>query len=256
MLEIESLFESYFQGRVFSVDYNWSEGSYGVPDDDSDIAIIREFLQSNVGAVRLSAEDAYAATSMAQMFVDAAVTISDKLSQMEQLAEKAAYGHYTNNDKAVMQKQFGQLALEINDIVDNTEYEGNKLFTAEGEVITRPLGNGQTIKLFARDLSLDITNLDLARDAMSALAVVETTITEANEYTQYLSSQNKLLQDAVATIENMMAGASGAGPSDFETKIAEEVASYLGGKIVDEPDISSQIQSNITAEEALQLLKD
>lgn len=256
MLEIESLFKSYFRNWVFSGDYNFSDGTYGVPDNDGSVAIIREFLQGNIADVRLSAQDANAATSMTQMFVDAAVTIRDKLTLMEQLAQKAANGYYTNTDKASMQKQFEQLAKDINDIVDNTEYENNKLFTANGQVISRPLGNGQTINLFARDLTLDITNLDLTKDAKAALAAIKNALKEANDYTAYLSTQNKRLQNAMATIESRMASAAGIQQSDFGTKIVQKITSYLTAKIQDEPYISSQSQSNITADEALYLLKD
>ena len=267
MLEIESVFKSYFRGWVFSADYNFSDGTYGVPDDDSEIAIIREFLQGNISDIRLSAQNANAATSMVQMFVDAAVTIRDKLTLMEQVAEKAANGYYTPADKAGMQKQFEQLAKDVNDIVDNTEYDDNKLFTANGRVISRPLGNGfaalrrngQTINLFARDLTVDITNLDLTKDAKAALAAIKNELKQANEYTEYLSSQNKRLQDAMATIESRIAGAAGIESSDFGTKIVQEMTSYLTAKIQDEPYVSFQSQSNLfrlTPDEALHLLAD
>ncbi len=256
MLEIESLFKSSFQDRVFSGDYNFSNGTYGVPDNDSSVAIIREFLQGNISDVRLSAHNANPATSMTRMFVDAAVTIRDKLILMEQVAQKAAEGYYTSTDKASMQKKFEQLAKDINDIVNNTEYENNKLFTSNGQVISRPLGNGQTINLFARDLTLDITNLDLTKNAKAALAGIRNELKKANEYSEYLCSQNKLLQDAMATIESRITGAAGIEPGDFVTKIAQNIMSHLANSIREEPYISFQSQSNITADEALYLLRD
>ena len=150
MLEIDSIFKSGFQNRVIREGYNFSDGTYGIPDNDSDVAIIREFLQGNIADVRLSAQNTYAAASTVQMSVDAAATIHDKLILMEQLAHKAANGYYTSIDKTSMQKKFEQSAKDINKIVDNTKYENNKLFTANGQVITLPLGNGQTVHLFAR----------------------------------------------------------------------------------------------------------
>jgi flagellin-like hook-associated protein FlgL len=248
MLEIETVFKSYFQNRVFRGDYNFCDGTYGVPDNDGSVAIIREFLQGNISDVRLSALNANAATSIVQTFVDAAISIRDKLIQMEQVAEKAANNYYTNTDKASMQKQFEQLAKDINDIVDNTEYENNKLFTNNGQVISQQLGNGQTINLFARDLTLDTANLDLTKDAKAALITIKNELKEANEYTR--------LQDAMAIIESRMAGAAGIEPGDFGTKIAQKITSHLAARIQDEQYISFQSQSNITAYEALYLLKD
>lgn len=256
MLEIESLFKSDFQNRVIREGYNFSDGTYGIPDNDSDVAIIREFLQGNIADVRLSVQNAYAATSTVQMFVDAAAIIRDKLILMEQLAQKAANGYYTITDKASMQQKLEQSARDINEIVNSTEHENNKLFTANGQVITLPLGNGQTIHLFAKDLAVDITNMDLTKDAKAALATIKNQVKQANEYHEYLSNQNRRLQNAMAIIESKMAVAAGIEPSDFVLKIAQETTNFLAVKIQDEPYISSKSQSNITADEALFLLKD
>lgn len=256
MLEIESLFKSYLQNRVINKGYNFSDGTYGVPDNDSDLAKIREFLQGNIADVRLSAQNAYAATSKVQMFIDAGVCIRNKLIQIEQLAQKAANGHYTRIDKASMQQKSEQFARDINEIVDNSEYENNKLFTANGQVITLPLGNGRTIHLLARDLTVDTTNMDLTRDANAAQSAINNKLKETNEYAEYLNSQNNRLHNTMAIIESRMAGAAGFTSSDFTTIIAQKTTSYLSTKIHDEPYISYQSQSNITADEALYLLKD
>lgn len=256
MLEIESLFKSDFQNRVIRDGYNFSDGTYGIPDNDSDVAIIREFLQGNIADVRLSAQNSYAATSTVQMFVDAAVIIRDKLTLMEQLAQKAANGYHTRTDKASMQQEFEQSANDINEIADNTGYKNKKLFTANGQVISLPLGNDRTIHLFAKNLTIDITNMDLTKDAQAALATIRNEVKQAKEYHEHLSSQNKRLQNAMAIIDRRMAGAEGFTSSDFTTITAQKITSYLSAKIHDEPYISYQCQSNMTVDEALYLLKD
>lgn len=260
MLEIESLFKTYFEHWSLSGGNKLSYGSYELKDDDRKVAIIREFLQGNVADVRLSARQANADTSMVQMFVDAAETIQTELTLMEQLAEKAANGYYTDTDKTSMQKQFEVLAQDINSIAGSTKYEGNKLFTSEGETITkvimRSVGSVSTISLFAKDLSLDVTNLDLTTDAEGAMAAVRNALKQASEVTTYLKSQNQLLQDAMAVIEEQMASAAGINTGEFGAKITKKMMSYLTAAIQDEPYISSQIQSNITPKEALYLLRD
>jgi len=255
MLEIERVFKSYFQNRLFSGDYNWSNGTYGLPDNDSDVAIIREFLQGNIADIRLSAQKANAVTSMVQTFEDAAIAIRDKLILMEQLAEKAAFSYYPT-DKASMQNQFEALATDINDIVNSTEYDNNKLLTANGKTISKSIGNGYSINLFPRDLKFNTENVDLIKDAKTAFVVVKDALKQANEYADYLNSQNKRLQNAMATIENKMASAAGLESTDLETNIAQQITTSLATKISENPDMSSQSQSNITSDEALYLLKD
>jgi len=259
VIEIENVFKSYFQHCSSSGSYKLSYCSYELQDDDRKVAIVREFLQGNVAEVRLSARQANADTSMVQMFVDAADTIHNELILMEQLAEQAAYGYYTSTDIASMQKQFEVLAQDINSIVGSTEYDGNKLFMSDGQTITkvimRSFGSARTISLFAKDLSLDVSNLDLTKDAEGALAAIKNAIEQASEYTTYLTSQNQLLQDSMAVIEEQMASAAGVNTGEFVANIVRKMMGYLTAAIQDEPYISYQVQSNITADEALYLLK-
>jgi len=193
---------------------------------------------------------------MVQMFDDAATSIRNTLSSMEKLAEKATKSYYTDKEKTSMQKELEGLAKEINDTVNNTKYDGNKLFTAAGQVITRSIGRERTIALFAKDLGFDAESIDLTTDAPGALATIKNALKEADEYTTYIKSQNKFLQDAMATIEHKMAGAVGIDSSSFQTKIMEQLITNISVAISDDTDTSTQIQSNITADEALQLLKD
>jgi hypothetical protein len=260
MLEIETLFKSYFDHWTLSKDYRLSYGSYELKDDDSEVAIIREFIQGNVYDVRLSAPEANSDVSMVQMFVDAAERIHVNLKLMEGLAEKATNGYYTSTDKVSMQKMLELLGNDINNIVESTEYDGNKLFTSEGETITkvimRSVGSVSTINLFAKDLSVDVISLDLVTDAGGVLAVIQDALKRANEVVTYLNSQNRLLQDAMAVIDDTVSSAAGINTGEFGFKIIDKMMSYFTSAIQNAPYISSQMQSNITANEALYLLRD
>ena len=98
--------------------------------------------------------------------------------------------------------------------------------------------------------------MDLTKDVETALATIKSIVKQANEYHEHLSSQNTRLQKAMARIEDMMAGASGLTSSDFTMTTIHKMANYLSTRIQNVPFTSSQSQSNITADEALYLLKD
>ncbi len=193
---------------------------------------------------------------MVQMFDDAATSIRSTLASMEKLAEKATKSYYTDKEKASMQKALEGLAKDINEAVNNTEYDGNKLFTAVGQVITRSIGRERTIALFAKDLSFDAESVDLTTDAQGALATIKNALKEADEYTTYIKSQNKFLQDAMATIEHRMASAVGIDPGCFQTKTLEQFLDNITTAISKDADTFTKIQFNVTADKALQLLKD
>ncbi|MHC4159399.1 MAG: flagellin N-terminal helical domain-containing protein [Planctomycetota bacterium] len=262
MSEIEGVFKTTFRNWWFREDYNWAKGTYNQPGDDKAIATIREYLGGNAADVRLSAQNANATTSMVQTFADAATTIRDKLILMEELAEKVVHGHYTDTDKASMQKKLEALAADINRIVDNTSYVDNtkggknKLLSAKGETIEKRIDKIRTVKLFPKNLSFDIASVDLTKDAKADLTTIKDALKDAKEYTNYLSNQNKFLQNATTIIESRMASAVGIERGEFETKIAQEIMDNIEAIISEEPDTAAQTQSNITPDEALYLLKE
>lgn len=261
MSEIEGVFKVPFRNWRFREDYNWAEGSHTALDDRA-VATIREYLSGNVVDVRLSAQNSNAATSVVQMFVEAAAGIRDKLGVMEELAEKSAYGNYSELAKAEVQEQVEALAAEINKIVDDTSYvedaEGgvNKLLSGQGETIEAYIDKTRSIRLFPRDLSFNVEDVDLTGDASGAHKVIRAAGQAASEYADYLNSQAEILADSMAGFESELAAASGLESDELETETAEEIAVYIAEKISAEPVTSLESQSNITPDEALYLLSD
>ncbi|UCF43470.1 MAG: hypothetical protein JSV99_00650 [Planctomycetota bacterium] len=262
MLEVNDVCDTAFSKWPVSRDYNWAEGTLKAADDDRSVAKIREYLADNIADVRLGAQDANAATSMVQMFVDAASTIRDKLTQMQQLAEQAAFGYCPDLKKASLQKQLTALAADINKIVadtgyvDDTEHGVNKLLSGQGETIERRIDKTRTIKLFPRNLTFNIEDVNLANNAAAAWKVIKTAVKAATECTDYLGSQAKILQDSMAVMEGRMAAAADYDSTTFETETAQQITTHLAKQISENPLISSKTQSNITPDETLHLLKD
>lgn len=254
MSEIEGVFKTGFSSWLFREDYNWAKGSHQGAGSDREIAVVREYLLGDIANVRLSARNANAAISMVQIVLDTAIAVRDKLVAMQQLAEEAASGHYTDKDKTSMQRQLEELANDISRIVDNTEYAGNKLFTAGGQTISQRIGKDRTIHLFAKDLSFDTEGVDLVADAKQAASTIEVAMRQAVEHTDYITSQSKFLERAMADIEREMASAAGVALSNFETEVTQQFVAYLSAQVADSPRAAHQSQSNMTSAEVLRLL--
>ena len=255
MLELGNIIKTGFAAWVINGAYNGIEDSTKSPDDDAAVAVIRELLRGNIAGIRQSAHNANEAVSMMQMFTAAAATIGEKLGQMKELAEEAATGYCTDSEKADMQEEFEELAEEINDVVESTEYDGNKLFTANGETISVSIGNSSTIDIFSKDLSLDIDGLDLTADADSALASIRGVIEDVSEYSEYISRQVARLEDAMAVIEFDMAGAMGLDSSGFDMNVARQVAGYAASKVLEDVSILFDVQANVIPKVAAGLLE-
>jgi len=96
------------------------------PSRDQAVAVIRELLTGETAAIRQSASDASTAVSTIQIFTDAIETISDKLAKMSELTKKSLGPDYSQFQVEEMQKQFRNLAHEINQTVNVTEYQINR----------------------------------------------------------------------------------------------------------------------------------
>jgi len=226
------------------------------PSHEQPIAVIRELLRGNVAAIRQSAKDASTAISTIQYFADAIDTIAAKLTEMQALAAKAPSPDYSQVEVEDMQKQFENLAEQINQTVESTEYRYNKLFTADGRAVSISIGNGSKIDIFAKDFSFNAQGLNVATDPEGALSKVKQAIATLSEYREHLSRQVARVEEATAVIESKIEGAMGVDLSDFVPDVAVEVASDTTSRLLEDTPAALETQANVTPSRTLQVLKN
>ena len=226
-----------------------------MPGEDKEIAVIREFLLGDIVDVRLTAQQANDAVSMLQTFELAAADIYNKLLSMEQLANKALNGRHTDEERAAMQQELEALAGDMNNKVATTQYDGNKLFTSQGQTISVAIDKLRSIHLIAQDLTFSTENVNLAEDAKAALTSIKKAVTQTGEYLDNLTLKNQILRDAMAAVETQTAAAIGVKPGEFQTQVSTKFAADLAAAIVEDMDVALQTQANIDAHEALTLLR-
>jgi len=95
----------------------------------------------------------------------------------------------------------------------------------------------------------------LTADPKSALSNIKKAITNLNEYKQYLNRQVARVEDATATIESKLESAMGIELDDFTPEIGLETAVYTASQLSQDSSTALDTQANVTADEALQLLK-
>ena len=259
MLELGNVLNVSYGAWVVSGVYNRiddSGDSTQIPDDDMAVAIIKSLLGGRIDDDWRNVHYANEVISAIQALAEAATEIDEKVGRMKELAGQAATGTYSDEELAEMQEELEQLAEEINNIVENTECDGNKLFSAEGETLSISIGNGSTIDIVAKDLSIDIEGLDLANDAEGALAAIEGVIAQSDYYSGYVNKQVERLESVVMLIEYDAKNALGFEPEDFDMGFAEQVARSAASKVLEDMSILFDIQANVMPERALGLLKD
>lgn len=202
----------------------------GERTSDGTTLLIRELLRGEIAGSLQAARNASDGISMVQTFEGAASSsISEILTQMAELATKAESGIYSDAQKAVMQEQFKDSANEINKIVDNTEFNGNKLLSTNGRTISIPMSNGSTIDIATTDLSFDAEGLDLTIDSGAALAFVEERIEQTTSYRADLGRQAERLEIMSQLTESDVVHAMGFNANISNIDLATEIAAQAMG---------------------------
>lgn len=256
MLELGNVLRTNYGAWVIKGAYSGLDGLVKVPDDDKAASTIQNLLHGKVDKSRQDIRYANKVISAAQGIADAAKEINQNMKAMRDLAKKAASGDYSEQEVAEMQKEFEKLAKQVNDAANNTEYNGNKLFTADGKNISISIGNGSSIDITAKNLTFDAKGLDLTKDAKGALSAVEAALSKSDYYAGYINTQTERIGDAVKLIEYEINNAFGIKAEDFDTGFAKQVAAYAANKTLEDMSALLDAQANVEPARALQLLKE
>jgi len=95
--------------------------------DDAAGLAIREQMRSDIAALNQGIRNAQDGISLIQTAEGAMAVIDEKLVRMKELAEQAATGTYTNEQRLIIHSEFAAMAAEIDRIATATDFNGVKL---------------------------------------------------------------------------------------------------------------------------------
>ncbi|WP_026888276.1 flagellin [Clostridium beijerinckii] len=206
------------------------------------------------------------ATSMLQTFDSSLQGINDNLARIKELTVSAGSGSLTAEDKNNIQKEIDSIKKSIDDLGNNTEFNGMKLnspstSTLNGNptsTVKTAVGNmdDENIDIPLFDVSasnLGVSNLDI-NDVNTSLQSVDKAIQIVSRIrSKYGSIQNRLdstadyLSSKDISIETAQ---SRIGDAD----IAEEMMNYSKSQLLANSSIGLMAQSNNFPKDALNIL--
>jgi flagellin len=95
--------------------------------DDAAGLAISDRMNSQVSGLNMAVRNANDAISLLQTVDGAAQEISNMLNRMYELAVQANTGTYTATDRTALDLEFGALISQIQDIAEQTEWNGNSI---------------------------------------------------------------------------------------------------------------------------------
>jgi flagellin len=226
-------------------------------DDDASASVIKNLLHGKMSEGQENERYANEAISIMQIFAEAVSRIYEKLQKMKELVEKAVRT-FSKKKLDKLQEEFTRSANEMNNIVENTEYNGNKLFSADGKTISISIGKSSSIDIVSKDLSIDIDGLDLTTDTEGALAVIQSSASESSYYSGYLEKLVTHLEKMVGLIEFKIHNDIGikADEDELDMSLAKEVAGYASSQGQEDVSVLFYAQANVEPIRAVQLLRD
>jgi len=102
--------------------------------DDAAGLAIREGMRADIASLRQGIRNAQDGISMIQTAEGALAVIDEKLIRMKELAEQAATGTYTQQQRLIIHSEFAAMAAEIDRIASATNFNGIRLLNGNTSV--------------------------------------------------------------------------------------------------------------------------
>lgn len=206
--------------------------------------------------------------SMLQTFDGSLQAINDNLNRMRELTVSAGSGTLTNEDKKIIQNEIDSIKKDINELANNTEFNGIKLSENKKSSVNLSLDPTKTIKSTIGNMddenieipffdvsteNLGIENLNISDVNASLEAVDKATQLVSKIRSKYGSIQNRLegTADYLSSKDiNVQTAQSRIGDAD----IAEEMMNYSKSQLLVNSSIGLLAQSNNFPKDCLNIL--
>ena len=243
--------------------------------DDAAGLAIAERMNAQVRGMNVAIRNANDGISLAQTAEGALGKVGDALQRMRELAVQARNATNSNNDKESLNKEYGELAKEIQRVLGGTKFNGKSILGSDAGTQTFQVGAGVTtndsIDIATTDLTANSTISTVAGTGGSAptagigsaastsdLATVITNIDSAidtinSERATLGASQSRfdsVISNLQISVENQSAARSRIMDADF----AAETANLSRAQILQQAGNAMVAQANQMPQQVLQLL--
>ena len=244
--------------------------------DDAAGLAIAERMNAQVRGMNAAVRNANDGISMAQTAEGSLGKVADALQRMRELAVQSSNASNSNSDKDSLDKEFGELAKEVQRVLGGTTFNGKHILGSEAAAMSFQIGANTTVN----DV-IDITTTDLTTDGTITVvagtdnsgtgrAVIDNTATLASIHTVMdnidialdtvnssratLGASQSRFESAIAnlqvSVENQVAARSRIMDADY----ASETANMSRAQILQQAGNAMVAQANQLPQQVLRLL--
>ena len=234
--------------------------------DDAAGLAVRELIRADIAVLRQGARNASDGISMLQIMEAAMASIDTALIRMKELAQQAATGTYSDQQRRIMDNEFQEMALEITRIATKTEYNTTTMLnsasgtqkihfgvSSEGEESSITVSS-----IDATAVALGITSaidLTTTTNAATALTTVTTAIQVKDSARASFGYSMNRLQSTTSVLNIQAENMLGAESRISDVDVATEVAALTRTQVLSQAGVSMLAQANTMPQMALTLLR-
>jgi flagellin len=233
--------------------------------DDAAGMAISSSMTASVRGMTVAIRNANDGISLAQTAEGALGEVTNMLQRVRELAVQAANGTYQNSDRDNLQTEVAALQSQITDVVTNTKFNGNTLFSASATATTfsiqTGINSGDTTAISIGGLDsvaaayAATVKVDTAAGASTAIGVADTALTQVSSVRAGLGATQNRLDAAVnvltANVTNLSEARSRIEDADFSA----ESTALAKAQILTQASTAMLAQANQSQQNVLSLLR-
>ena len=217
--------------------------------DDAAGLSISEKMRGQIRGLTQASRNAQDGISRIQTAEGALNEVSNMLVRMKELAVQKANGTYNADDKSNLNLEMDSLGDEIDNIIDNTKFNGQAVIGTKADIIISD--NGTTA------LTIASTALAASKTLGSGSSVtnIESAITAVNSQRATYGSQQNRLESTVRNLNTTVENLQAAESRIRDTDMANEMATFTKNNILQQAATAMLAQANQAPQGVLNLLR-
>jgi len=245
--------------------------------DDAAGLAIAERMNAQVRGMNAAVRNANDGISMAQTSEGSLGKVADALQRMRELAVQSANATNSGSDKDSLDKEFGELAKEIQRVLGATTFNGKHVLGADAGVMQFQVGANTTA-----DDTIDITTTDLTADAtITAVAGsdntgtgrglidstadvtaihtvidnIDTALNTVNSERATLGASQSRFESVISNLQVSVENQTAAKSRIMDADFASETANLSRANILQQAGNAMVAQANALPQQVLKLLQ-
>ncbi len=245
--------------------------------DDAAGLAIAERMSAQVRGMNVAVRNANDGISLAQTAEGSLGKVADALQRMRELAVQSANDTNSASDKDSLDKEFGELAKEIQRVLGATTFNGKHVLGSEAGSMQFQVGANttanDTIDITTLDLTTDTTitpiagtdNTGLGRSVINASAntaaihtvidSIDTALNTVNTQRAVLGASQSRFDSVISSLQVSVENQTAARSRIMDADFASETASLSRAQILQQAGNAMVAQANQLPQQVLKLLQ-